>query len=356
MPRPIKRAAGLAELAAAYATACDEANARLRRCIDYLRRGFRSEAINLAEMHPKLLEMVAALDIPEIDQWEHLCAMYECARPPRIAIESAAELNEAYAQEQELADLLAEHRFQAVARGTLDLRLAAVRQLAARDRACAFWGEDQDALERLRLVDLRQEAATAIKARSLGDIERLLKEVSAAGWRATIPWDIKPALDNAAWTLHAEVGVVELQKLAEQMRAALQGRSHGKAVQLLAKWREVITRYQLEPPQELLDDMLALRQWVTEVDAQNVQQAEFTQRGAALRALIDVRAPEEELRHAHQVLKGFDFTIPDDLEWDYQRLIKELVRQRKMEQYGIYALVALVLLVLLGALVMIFRH
>jgi hypothetical protein len=34
----------MTDLAAAYATACKEANDRLRRCIDFIRRGMRTEA------------------------------------------------------------------------------------------------------------------------------------------------------------------------------------------------------------------------------------------------------------------------------------------------------------------------
>src|SRR5579859_6359233 len=63
----------LSSLATEYAALCQEANGRLRRCLDYLRHGRRSEAIQLAESQPLLLDMVTALDFPEIDDWQQVC-------------------------------------------------------------------------------------------------------------------------------------------------------------------------------------------------------------------------------------------------------------------------------------------
>ena len=83
------RTDGLHDLAGAYARLCREANERLRRCGDYLRRGMRSEAIHLAEAVPPLLDVVAALDLPELEEWEQLCGMYELPRPVRLHIETA---------------------------------------------------------------------------------------------------------------------------------------------------------------------------------------------------------------------------------------------------------------------------
>jgi hypothetical protein len=49
----------LAGLATAYAEACAEAAQRLGRCHRLLQQGLRSEAIQLAESEPKLLDSLA---------------------------------------------------------------------------------------------------------------------------------------------------------------------------------------------------------------------------------------------------------------------------------------------------------
>src|SRR5438105_1253518 len=83
------RSSGMSELASAFAGLCEDANARLRRCVDYLHRGLLSEAIDLAETYPALLDIIAVLDMSEMDQWEQLCASYDMARPMRMMIDLA---------------------------------------------------------------------------------------------------------------------------------------------------------------------------------------------------------------------------------------------------------------------------
>ena len=53
------------ELASSHVSACQEVNARLRRCADFLQQGLRSEAIHLAQADPVLLDDLAVLDFLE---------------------------------------------------------------------------------------------------------------------------------------------------------------------------------------------------------------------------------------------------------------------------------------------------
>ncbi len=78
--------------AADYAVACDDVNERLRQCGKLLRQGLRSEAIQLADSEPILLDVVATLDFPERMQWEQIVARStasfrpcpSCSTSPRI--------------------------------------------------------------------------------------------------------------------------------------------------------------------------------------------------------------------------------------------------------------------------------
>ena len=69
------------------------------RCQWLLQQGLRSESIQLAESEPKLLEAVAALDFPERVEWDDLVQMHELTSAPRLPIEPARLLNEAYAEQ-----------------------------------------------------------------------------------------------------------------------------------------------------------------------------------------------------------------------------------------------------------------
>ena len=70
-------------------------------------KDLRSEAIHLAESEPNLLDSLAALDFPERADWDELVQIYQLAAAPKLAVDQAQFLNEAYAQEDPLQDLLA---------------------------------------------------------------------------------------------------------------------------------------------------------------------------------------------------------------------------------------------------------
>ena len=59
----------ISDTAAEYAEACAAANERLRAIAPLLRRGLRSEVIQLAEEDPNILELVATLDFPGREDW-----------------------------------------------------------------------------------------------------------------------------------------------------------------------------------------------------------------------------------------------------------------------------------------------
>src|SRR5262245_8949089 len=123
----------LAGLASAYAEACHEVAQRLGRCHRLLQQGLRSEAIQLAESEPNLLETTAVLDFPERAEWDGLVHRQDLTPAPPLPIESARLLNEAYAEEDPLQDLLRRHRRLALQRAPIRSRIGLLRQLAAQD-------------------------------------------------------------------------------------------------------------------------------------------------------------------------------------------------------------------------------
>src|SRR5437870_5301367 len=89
----------LRDTAAEYAAACDEVNERLADCQRLLKQGLRSEAMQVAEREPNLLDTVALLDFPELDQWRQLLKAGGMVAPPALRMEVASDLNAAYAEE-----------------------------------------------------------------------------------------------------------------------------------------------------------------------------------------------------------------------------------------------------------------
>src|SRR6185312_12112277 len=106
----------LTEVAQAYARLCREANERLRRCADYLRRGMRSEAVHLAECQPKLLPMADALRLPDFAAWAKACVAHGLAPPPELLTEGLPQLEAAAEIEQRLRPLADRYRVLSLAK------------------------------------------------------------------------------------------------------------------------------------------------------------------------------------------------------------------------------------------------
>ncbi len=117
----------LEQLAADHAAACGEVNQRLGRCQWLLQQGLRSEAIQLADSEPRLLDAVAVLDFRERAEWDELVGIYGLAAAPSLMVEAAGFLNEAYAQEEPLQALLVKHRRLAMQRSPLRMRIGVMR-------------------------------------------------------------------------------------------------------------------------------------------------------------------------------------------------------------------------------------
>ncbi len=133
---------GLKELASLYGDACREVNQRLRRCEEYLKKGLRGEAIHYAEAEPVLLDVVAVLDFPERSDFHETLIFYALPEPPQLLLKIAKDLNQAYAEEQPLEELLPRHRRLALLRAPVLERLQVLRQIAELDQDNPLWGED----------------------------------------------------------------------------------------------------------------------------------------------------------------------------------------------------------------------
>ena len=173
--------------AADYSVACDEINERLRQCGSLLRKGLRSEAIQLNEIDPNALDVVAIFDFPERDQWIELSKRNGLAPPTPLMLDVAADLNEAYAIEQPLAALLQHHRLLALAHGPLSARIQVLRRLAEMDANNPVWQEDLRMFEQERQKQIQAEVEAAARASDTAALASLDAELSSPEWKNLPP-------------------------------------------------------------------------------------------------------------------------------------------------------------------------
>ena len=143
----------------------------------FLGQGLRSEAIHMADEQPNLMDLVAALDLPDPDAWAEFCQQSDLPVPPPLQMDRAAQLNEAYAQDQPMEHLLSRHRLLALSRAPIAQRLEVLRQMKA-----------DPELKKIPVVVLTssREEADLVKSYELGTNAYVVKPVNFLRFMETV--------------------------------------------------------------------------------------------------------------------------------------------------------------------------
>jgi hypothetical protein len=334
-------AAAIASRAEEYAQACRDVNDRLRRCSDALHRGLRSDAIQLAEAEPNLLDLVAMLDFPELSGWKAACHAYELTTPPELLIEMASALNEAYAIEQPLASLMANHRVMALARAPLSERLTVMRHIAKLDPASAFWDDDIRIFEHGRLEEMRTQFNQAVKAQDAAAVARLHEEADASTWRISVPQELRTLFKESVERLAAAKAIADLQELLPKLNDAYGAMAYEECKSLLGRWFATTSVARLDVPTELQEQVEPIVAWVRDEDLRRKQQVEFEHACDALQQALDRDQATPVLERAYQAILPFHLEISEELDKRYrQRLAARasaIRHRRKLLYTGIAA-------------------
>jgi len=223
----------LATLAEQYSDACRQANERLTRCGDFLERGLRSQAIELAEAEPDLLRTVALLNFVEIDEWQEVAASYGWPRFQPLKMEIASAISEAYAIEENLGGLLRKHRHLALARASVKDRLSIMRQIATVDVTAQFWQEDIAEFERERFKELTSLAQQARQSKDLEVVADFVSHYDDEEWTTTPPVALAREHVQLAQYLY-ETSV--LPEMAQEICDAYTNMDVAKLSDLIEQW------------------------------------------------------------------------------------------------------------------------
>jgi hypothetical protein len=313
------RNAALESLASAYTEACVDVNQRMSRCHRLLQQGLRSEAIQLADSEPKLLDSLAALDFPERADWDDLVQIYELAVAPKLSVEQAQFLNEAYAQEDPLQDLLRSHRRLALQRAPIKSRIAVIRKLAAQDPNNAIWIDDLRIFEKARFREVQSAASLAVQTRHLGTLSQLLGEIDQQTWIEPPPKALVQALRKAYAQFRGQQTRALLTDLDARLSDAFAARDAIRGRLARQEWISATAAAPLEPTDAIWERVQPALSWLEEED----QHDEFDRaHEEALRSLIEAldepaHIPSAELeRLAHSVLQ-YGRGMPEGIQLRY---------------------------------------
>jgi len=331
---PVQQGSGeiseeLRQAAAEYAELCAQANDRLRQCSTFLQQGLRSEAIHLADggggEAPNLLDLVAALDLPDAAQWVEFCQNNGLPVPVTLQMERAGQLDGAYSAEQPLEHLLSRHRLLALSRGPVRERLNVMRQLAAQDPAGAnsFWEKDLRVFERARLRELPAAFYAAVKSRDFQTITALQTELSQYPWYEAIPDDLRQAVGTAYDRMHRSEVEGSIKEIINRLHDAFAARNQGDCAALMAQIKDTLTANNLKDLSgELREEVKPIRDWLASENELASKHKSFMAACGDFTRRMDADAPDHELEAAHAKLNSFEEPVPEELERRYEEKLR----------------------------------
>jgi hypothetical protein len=337
-----------AALAGELAAACSEANDRLNRCAFFLRQGLRTEAIHLASTEPDLLDMVRVLDFPERAQWDELAIAYNWTRTPALAIDAAQALNEAYTQEDPLADLLRTHRRLALARAPLAHRIETMRKIARVDPENPIWVEDLRLFEQARHDQLKAEIPVALANQNAAALEAILHEIEAADWSAPPRDPLVAQARSAVSQLRQKDSRKALNDLLGALHKANASNDPILGRKLRARWNSLIEGAELSPADPLRAQAQSVLDWLAREDDRAEKEAAYQEALADLDAALRDGAKQEDLAAREEAVLGFGQGMPLDYQAQIRERYRALQRAARLRNRLIAAGVGAATLALIG--------
>jgi hypothetical protein len=272
----------LTDVARAYAGLCREANERLRRCADYLRRGMRSEAVHLAECQPKLLPMVDALRVPDFAAWAKACVAHGLAPPPELLADGLPQLEAAAEAEERLRPLAARYRVLSLAKAPLRDRMEVLFPLHEKDPGNPVWVENLRTLGTARFKQLRTEAQAAYKSRDLPALEGMSAEIQAQAGHLEVPEDLRHGVERAVGLLRLDRAKDELRPLLVQLQAARKANDYERASAVLKQWQAIVESRRIALPAALQENIRPIIAWVADEERRRSQEQKMQRMRPAL--------------------------------------------------------------------------
>lgn len=327
------------------------ANKRLRECDALLAEGHRSEAIQLAEQEPNLLEVVSILDFPELAEWNDFVAELGLTVTPDLQIDIATDINGAYSEDEPLERLLRKFRVLSLARAPLRSRIDILRQIAKRDPGTAYWKDDLRSYEEVRIRQIADEARAAITKRDFNAIRTISEELHKKSWYVKPDRRVIEKIDSAMVEIKRLDAVRQLQRLTTELKDATDSGDADAARALEDKWHKLAGHCDQNSDmfQDVSDEAKESFKWIREADSQAeedaVHAAEVKRLGKVLRS---DRSTLDDIYRAYDAVAEFPQGIPDAVQERYDARVAEIEKQQKMKKFAVMGGVGAFVIIVLG--------
>ena len=333
-------------LTMSYGLEVGQANDRLGVCVNLLRKGLRSEAIQQANMRPNLIEWCARLDFPEIEDWFEILQFFQVPLPRALNRDAVRQLQEALVEEQPLEELLRQHRRMAIGKAPIAWRLRVLRRIATVDSANSVWTEDVEVWEKARLREIPTELEAAIKSSNLNVCNSLAKELGSNTWRIQPPSDVVKYARLASDRLEHATHCDELRIIATAMSDAFCAHDESACRDQRTAWLTLVDEMTQPPLPEIVEVAEHALLWLEERDAAAIEDESRLQAVADLEVAIDQAESVLALQKAYSNATRFNQPLDLKLESRYRGVLSEL--QLRGKRKAVLRVASVVSVALLG--------
>ena len=330
-----------AELAKRYHVEVKALNERLLVCVDLLRKGLRSEAIQQSSLNPDALTLASELEFPEVEEWVDVLRFLDIVPPARVNRDAVLQINEAIVETQPIESLLKNHRRLAIAKAPLNMRLKVLRRIAQLDATNPVWEEDIEKWEKEREKQIPQEFEIAKRDTDRHTIDRLYDETHRENWIAQIDVRIQEEIKNLKEEYEHQDSIAALTKLAEQLHVAFAEFDGAAARNLCDSWNEIKSTMKMPVPIELASEAEPVFAWLSSQEAEQAQEADRAMAIDHLESLMNTKTDLDVLERAYAKATRFERAIPIQTEQRYRGIIEQLqLRSRRKIQLLVTSVVA----------------
>lgn len=345
------------EAADDYQRISNEVNASLDRLEDLLNRCLRTEAIQFANIEPRIEDMVSLLDFPGRNNYELMAPFQDLPAPPALRMETIKNLQTAYVEYQQTENLFKTLRRLVLEKAPISERLNVMREISNFDRINATLIEDIGMLEKNVQSRLIQGIRKAVKEGNDDALEALIDEYYFNNW-------INPPSPEVVATIEKHRGQYlekRLKTLANRASQAMHSNDFQGAQKHYAEWAAQAKTLGVQKGDRYWATIEPVFQWIEHYD-QMASVREYTQTQIlALRSALQTPEPmgtadktiaslNEKYLNAEEAINNYNeaipgnlrrvfpkLSIPKDLEMKYHSTLNDLTEKSRKNEIFILA-------------------
>ena len=331
------------EAAEDYVRACELINTDLARLEELLNKNLRSEAMQYANIEPRIEDQVAQLNFPGRIDFEMMAAFQDLPMGSPLKMEVIENLQSAYAEYQSLEHQYRNLRKLVLERAPVGERVKALREIAMLDRINATLIEDLAVLEKQLQVELLN---TIRKSAQTGDIQEMFeaKEEFKQNWINPPAPGVLNEIETITSKKQEEYSSKELTDLANRGMSYMRAKDYQNAKKCYESWAAVAGRVGVKQGDSYWARIEPLYLWLQkyENDSKVKEFADmqlFALSKALLEVVLDGKCAQRiaELERMYAEAESAGAKIPKDLQGLFDSTINRMDEYRKKQELFVLA-------------------